>query len=85
VRSAEQRIVTAAVLAGNTLVRPLLNAINRAPFDERNSKATYEVHVITEAERVGEVRDRLIEALDWTRRLKRLGPRHKFHTRVGPS
>ncbi|MCW2272808.1 MgtC/SapB family protein [Rhodoblastus acidophilus] len=60
----EAAIVTAAVLAGNTLLRPLVDAINRAPFDERTSEATYEVHVMTEAEHVGEVRDRLIEVLE---------------------
>jgi putative Mg2+ transporter-C (MgtC) family protein len=60
----EAAIVTAAVLAGNTLLRPLVDAINRAPFDERTSEATYEVHVLTEAEYVGDVRDRLVEALE---------------------
>ena len=34
----EAAIVTAAVLA--TLLRPLVDAINRAPFDERTSEAT---------------------------------------------
>jgi putative Mg2+ transporter-C (MgtC) family protein len=61
---AEATIVTAAVLAGNTLLRPLVDAINRAPFDERVSEATYEVHVMTDAEHVGEVRDRVVEALE---------------------
>ncbi len=60
----EASVVTAAVLAGNTLLRPLVNAINRAPFDERASEATYEVLVMTEAAHVGEVRDRVIEALE---------------------
>jgi putative Mg2+ transporter-C (MgtC) family protein len=60
----EAAIVTAAVLAGNTLLRPLVDAINRAPFDERTSEATYEVHVMTEAEHVGAVRDSVIEALE---------------------
>jgi putative Mg2+ transporter-C (MgtC) family protein len=52
------------VLAGNTLLRPLVDAINRAPFDERTSEATYEIHVMTEAEHVGEVRDCVIEVLE---------------------
>ncbi len=60
----EASIVTAAVLAGNTLLRPLVNAINRAPFDERTSEATYEVLVMTEAEYVGQVRDRVVEVLE---------------------
>ncbi|MCW2285123.1 putative Mg2+ transporter-C (MgtC) family protein [Rhodoblastus acidophilus] len=60
----EAVVVTAAVLAGNTLLRPLVDAINRAPFDERTSEATYEVHVMTEAEHVGEVRDCVIDVLE---------------------
>jgi len=61
---AEAVVVTLAVLAGNTLLRPLVDAINRAPVNERTSEATYEVHVLTEAAHVGEVRDQLIEALE---------------------
>ncbi|MGO8738101.1 MgtC/SapB family protein [Rhodoblastus sp.] len=60
----EATIVTAAAPAGNTLLRPLVNAINRAPFDERRSEATYEVLVMTEAEHVGQVRDRVVEVLE---------------------
>src|SRR5258708_40165389 len=33
--------LTVFVLAGNTLLRPLVNAINRIPLDERASEATY--------------------------------------------
>jgi putative Mg2+ transporter-C (MgtC) family protein len=61
---AEAAILTAAVLAGNVLLRPVVNAINRSPVDERTSEASYEVHVLTEPEHVGEVRDQLIDALD---------------------
>ena len=61
---AEAIVVTLAVLAGNTLLRPLVDAINRAPVNQRTSEATYEVHVLTAAEHVGEVRDQLIEALE---------------------
>ena len=61
---AQAVVVTLAVLAGNTLLRPLVDAINRAPVNERTSEATYEVHVLTEAAHVGEVRDQLIEALE---------------------
>jgi putative Mg2+ transporter-C (MgtC) family protein len=61
---AEAVVVTFAVLAGNTLLRPLVNAINRAPVDERTSEASYDVHVLTEPEHVGEVRDQLIDALE---------------------
>ena len=35
-----------------------------APIDERSSEATYEVHVATQPENVGEVRDLLADALE---------------------
>lgn len=62
--AAEAALVTAAVLAGNTLLRPLVNAINRIPIDERDSEATYEVRAITETGRLSEVRDLLVERLE---------------------
>ena len=61
---AEAAVLTIAVLAGNTLLRPLVNVINRAPLDEQLSEATYELHVVTTPETVGEVRDLLSEALE---------------------
>jgi putative Mg2+ transporter-C (MgtC) family protein len=62
--AAEAGILTVAVLAGNTLLRPLVNRINRTPMDERSAEATYEVHVLTRAEHVGEARDLLAEQLE---------------------
>jgi putative Mg2+ transporter-C (MgtC) family protein len=62
--AAEATVLTVAVLAGNTLLRPLVNAINRAPIDERKSEAIYEVRVVTGPETVGEVRDLLDEVLE---------------------
>jgi putative Mg2+ transporter-C (MgtC) family protein len=61
---AEAAVLTIAVLAGNTLLRPLVNAINRAPLDEQLTEATYEVHVVTAPETVGEARDLVTEALE---------------------
>lgn len=61
---AEAVVVTIAVLAGNTFLRPLVNAINRAPVDEPSAEANYEIHVQTEAENVGRVRDILIEVME---------------------
>jgi putative Mg2+ transporter-C (MgtC) family protein len=61
---AEAAVLTVAVLAGNTLLRPLVNAINRAPVDELNSEAIYEFHVVTEPDTVGEARDLMTEALE---------------------
>ncbi|MCW6508012.1 MgtC/SapB family protein [Lichenifustis flavocetrariae] len=61
---AEAVIVTLAVLAGNTLLRPLVNAINRAPIDERTAEATYEMRVMTAPEHVGALRELLTDALE---------------------
>src|SRR5271154_4920237 len=46
------------------MLRPLVNVINRAPMDEHLSEATYEVHVVTTPDTVGEVRDLLDEVLE---------------------
>eukprot|EP01037_Dinobryon_pediforme_P026709 gene26709-29324_t len=60
----EAVLLTLAVLAGNTLLRPLVNAINRAPVDELTAEATYEIHAETHPSTVGEVRDLLSEELE---------------------
>src|SRR5271156_6798977 len=41
--AAQSAALTIFVLAGNTLLRPLVNAINRIPLDAQASEATYEV------------------------------------------
>src|SRR5271156_1186051 len=56
--------LTCFVLAGNTLLRPLVNAINRAPIDQGGTEAIYEVHMRTNAEHRDEARDFLREQLD---------------------
>jgi putative Mg2+ transporter-C (MgtC) family protein len=56
--------LTAFVLAGNTLLRPLVNAINRAPLDAKSSEATYYVRLMVSPEHVSEMRERLQEALE---------------------
>jgi putative Mg2+ transporter-C (MgtC) family protein len=61
---AEAVVLTIAVLAGNTLLRPLVNVINRAPMDERHLEAIYEMRVVTRPETVGEARDLVAEALE---------------------
>ena len=60
----EALFVTLAVLACNTLLRPLVNAINRVPIDESAWEATYEVQVTTGPEEVGPARDLLVERLE---------------------
>lgn len=44
-RLAQGALLTVFILAGNTLLRPLVKAINRIPLNERTTEATYEVRV----------------------------------------
>jgi putative Mg2+ transporter-C (MgtC) family protein len=46
----EAILLTGFVLAGNTLLRPLVNAINRAPIDQGGTEAIYEVRMRTNAD-----------------------------------
>ena len=61
---AQSVALTIFVLAGNTLLRPLVNAIDRIPLSESSSEATYEITVTTNAKRAAEVRDALNERLE---------------------
>src|SRR5580698_5327028 len=56
--------VTLFVLAGNTLLRPLVNAINRSPIDEQASEATYFVKLLVDAEASAGLRDAVVEQLE---------------------
>ena len=60
----EALLLTIGVLSANTLLRPLVNAINRSPIDSESMEATYEVHTLTKPEHMGEVRDIVIDALE---------------------
>jgi putative Mg2+ transporter-C (MgtC) family protein len=56
--------LTIFVLAGNTLLRPLVNAINRVPIDQGSTEAIYEVRLTTATDHLDEARELLGEALD---------------------
>ena len=56
--------LTGFVLAGNTLLRPLVNAINRTPINEGATEAIYEVHITTGADHLDESRKFLREKLE---------------------
>ena len=58
--------LTVFVLAGNTLLRPLVNAIDRIPLNVQSSEATYEIVVTTDAKHAAQVRDFLNERLEAT-------------------
>src|SRR5262245_56638107 len=59
----EAIVLTAFVLAGNTLLRPLVNVINRAPITEGTTEAIYEVRLTTDAKRLDEGRELLTAQL----------------------
>ena len=56
--------LTCFVLAGNTLLRPLVNVINRAPIDQGTTEAIYAVRVTTSAEHIDAGRELLREQLE---------------------
>jgi putative Mg2+ transporter-C (MgtC) family protein len=62
--AAEALVLTAFVLAGNTMLRPLVNYVNRLPMDERVTEACYRVHVTTSAEAVPDIRELLYAELE---------------------
>jgi putative Mg2+ transporter-C (MgtC) family protein len=61
---AQAAALTVFVLAGNTLLRPLVNAINRAPLDAKSSEVTYFVRLTVLDDVVGVMRERLQEQLE---------------------
>jgi putative Mg2+ transporter-C (MgtC) family protein len=61
---AQSALLTLFVLAGNTLLRPLVNAIDRIPLHEQSSEATYEVIVTTNAAGAPGLRETVMEKLD---------------------
>ena len=60
---AEAMAVTAFVLAGNTLLRPLVNWVNRRPITEGTTEAQYRVHATCDRSNVSDVRDLLDDVL----------------------
>ena len=61
---AQAVVLTVFVIAGNTLLRPLVNAINRIPLNEQSSEATYYFKVAVTPEALPDMRDRLVERLE---------------------
>ena len=61
---AQSATVTIFVLAGNTLLRPLVNAIDRIPLSEDTSEARYEIVVTTDAEHAAGIREELNQMLE---------------------
>ncbi|MBV8500280.1 MAG: MgtC/SapB family protein [Paucibacter sp.] len=61
---AEGLLAAVFVLASNTLLRPVVNRINRRPVDEEHSEASYTVYVICEKAAQADVHERLVDALE---------------------
>ena len=61
---AQAALLTVFILAGNTLLRPLVNAINRIPLDEQAFEATYEFKLAVTPEALPDMRDLLVERLE---------------------
>ncbi len=61
---AEAFLLCAFVLAGNTFLRPLVTLIERAPIDESQTEATFELRVITDESSRDAMRDLVEERLE---------------------
>lgn len=62
--SAEAGTLAVFVLAGNTLLRPLVNWVNRRPIDPDVTEAKYTVHAVCRPKDLSDVRDLLDVELD---------------------
>lgn len=56
---AEAVMLTVLILAANTMLRPLVNWINRRPITASTTESLYQVHVVCRPEEVSDVRDLL--------------------------
>jgi putative Mg2+ transporter-C (MgtC) family protein len=60
---AESVVLAAFVLSGNTLLRPLVDWVNRHPMSAQTTEAQYRVLAVGDREHVAEIRDLLEEML----------------------
>ena len=60
----EAALVAGFVLAGNTLLRPLVDFVNRRPIKPGETEALYRMHVVCKPEHVSAARDLLFEELE---------------------
>jgi putative Mg2+ transporter-C (MgtC) family protein len=61
---AQAVVLTVFVIAGNTMLRPLVNAINRIPLNEKTSEATYYFKLAVATDALPDMRDRLVDKLE---------------------
>jgi putative Mg2+ transporter-C (MgtC) family protein len=60
----EAVVVGGFVLGANTLLRPLVNAVNRRPLESSGTEAYYRVHAICDFDAVTDVRDLMTALLE---------------------
>jgi len=60
----EALIAALFVLASNTLLRPVVNRINRRPINEESSEAIYRVYVICRRDVQAELREKIVALLE---------------------
>ncbi|WP_353234910.1 MgtC/SapB family protein [Diaphorobacter ruginosibacter] len=77
----EAGMATLFVLASNTLLRPVVNRINRRPVNEGAAEATYYVYAICSNSVQAAVRERMLDLLDAAQYPARSVEKHPF----GPS
>ncbi|HEX7853787.1 MAG TPA: MgtC/SapB family protein [Sphingobium sp.] len=61
---AEAVLVAGFVLAGNTLLRPLVDFVNRSPIEPEHTEALYRMHLVSTPDGVTAARDLLFEELE---------------------
>ncbi|MFT8418814.1 MAG: MgtC/SapB family protein [Acetobacter sp.] len=64
---AEAGMLTLFIIAGNTLLRPLVRAIDRIPLASQSDEATYSVSVLTDHAHAGTLRDLVVDRLEEAR------------------
>jgi putative Mg2+ transporter-C (MgtC) family protein len=62
--AAQAVALTVFVLAGNTLLRPLINAIDRSPLNAQTTELDYDVKMTVDAAAMAELRDVLVGKLE---------------------
>lgn len=61
---AEAVVAALFVLASNTLLRPVVNQINRLPYREETGEASYMIYVICTENHKSEIREKMIDLLE---------------------
>ncbi len=74
----EAGVAALFVLASNTLLRPVVNQINRRPFREESSEATYMVFVVCSREQQSDVREKVLGILEQANYPARQVDDHRF-------